>query len=406
VNLRQQRGMELAKTRTIRRKGAGVWIVPSQTGKTTYRVYVRGTKYACCSCPDYQAGHGPCKHIFAAFYAGLRGHKNGSITQVGLMKSKRKTYRQTWQAYNGAQVIEKDKFQLLLYDLCSGLPVHPTRPGRQPLPLPDAVFVATFKVYSTMCGRRFISDLKQAHRHGLISRVPHYNTVFNVFANPDLTEILLSLIERTALPLKEVETAFAVDSSGFGTHRYVRWYDHKYDKEIRAHEWVKVHLMCGVKTNIVTAVEIGEPNAADTKMLPPLLATTAKNFKVAEVSGDKAYSSKVNLEAVAAVGGKPFIMFKNNAAGLGGGMWTKTFNYFKLHKAEFKAHYHKRSNIESAFSMIKRKFGNFLRSRTDDAMKNEALCKILCHNIVVLIHEMHELGIDPVFWKNENSKAG
>jgi hypothetical protein len=31
-------------------------------------------------------------------------------------------------------------------------------------------------------------------------------------------------------------------------------------------------------------------------------------------------------------------------------------------------------------------------------MKNETMCKILCHNLVVLIHEMHELGIDPVFW--------
>jgi hypothetical protein len=30
-------------------------------------------------------------------------------------------------------------------------------------------------------------------------------------------------------------------------------------------------------------------------------------------------------------------------------------------------------------------------------MKNETMCKILCHNLVVLIHEMHELGIEPVF---------
>lgn len=28
-------------------------------------------------------------------------------------------------------------------------------------------------------------------------------------------------------------------------------------------------------------------------------------------------------------------------------------------------------------------------------MVNESLCKILCHNLVVLIHEMHELGTDP-----------
>jgi transposase len=64
---------------------------------------------------------------------------------------------------------------------------------------------------------------------------------------------------------------------------------------------------------------------------------------------------------------------------------------------DFLERYHKRSNVESTFSMMKRKFGDSLRSKTDVAMTNEALCKILCHNIVVLIHEMFELGIDPVF---------
>jgi hypothetical protein len=47
--------------------------------------------------------------------------------------------------------------------------------------------------------------------------------------------------------------------------------------------------------------------------------------------------------------------------------------------------------------MIKRKFGDAVRSKTDTAMVNEALLKVLCHNLVVLIHEMYELGIAPVF---------
>jgi hypothetical protein len=39
-----------------------------------------------------------------------------------------------------------------------------------------------------------------------------------------------------------------------------------------------------------------------------------------------------------------------------------------------------------------------VRSRTDVAMKNEVLCKFLCHNICV-VHQSHiELGIEPVFW--------
>ena len=74
------------------------------------------------------------------------------------------------------------------------------------------------------------------------------------------------------------------------------------------------------------------------------------------------------------------------------------YHYFNFRKQEFLQHYHKRSNVESTFSMMKRKFGDSLRSKTDVAMVNETLCKVLSHNLVVLIHEMYELGIDPVFW--------
>lgn len=49
---------------------------------------------------------------------------------------------------------------------------------------------------------------------------------------------------------------------------------------------------------------------------------------------------------------------------------------------------------------IKAKFGDAVRSKTDTAMRNEVLAKIVCHNIVVLIHEMYELGIEPSFWSN------
>lgn len=55
------------------------------------------------------------------------------------------------------------------------------------------------------------------------------------------------------------------------------------------------------------------------------------------------------------------------------------------------------SNVETTFSMMKRKFGDFVRSKTDTAMTNEVLCKVLCHNIVVVIHEATELGIAPEF---------
>jgi transposase len=155
--------------------------------------------------------------------------------------------------------------------------------------------------------------------------------------------------------------------------------------------------MCGVKTNIVTAVEIEGMYTNDTLMLAPMVKTTAENFSIAEVSADKAYGSLANTDAVTKAGGTPFIAFKGSATGAVGGTFGQMFHYFMFRKEEFLQHYHARSNVESTFSMMKRKFGDSLRSKTDTAMVNETLCKVLCHNLVVLIHEIYELGIDPVF---------
>ncbi len=78
-------------------------------------------------------------------------------------------------------------------------------------------------------------------------------------------------------------------------------------------------------------------------------------------------------------------------------MW----HYYTFNRAEFNAHYHKRSNVETAFSMIKAKFGAAVRAKTPMAQVNEVLCKILCHNICVLIQSIYELGLEPVFWTFE-----
>jgi hypothetical protein len=194
-----------------------------------------------------------------------------------------------------------------------------------------------------------------------------------------------------------VETDFAIDSSGFGSNRFERWFDAKYGVPRKSCMWVKCHIACGVKTNVVTAVRILDKDAADSPQLPPLVKETAQGFTIGEVSADKAYSGVENFEAIAGCGGTGFLAFKSNATGAAGGMYEKMFHYFAFKRDEYMAHYHKRSNVESTFSMIKRKFGDSVRSKTDAAMVNEVLCKLVAHNLCVLIQEQEELGITPEF---------
>ena len=83
-------------------------------------------------------------------------------------------------------------------------------------------------------------------------------------------------------------------------------------------------------------------------------------------------------------------------------MFEKAFHFFQFNQEEYMARYHKRSNVESTFSAIKRKFGADVVNRNPVAMVNEVLSKIICHNICCLIHEQENLGVSPAFWKDEN----
>lgn len=405
TDVRQQRGLEIVNACPINKKRDRVWIVPSINGNGRYTVSHEGL-YPHCTCPDHENRATKCKHMWAVEYAIEREatqNADGSTTvteTVTIKATKRKTYPQNWPAYNKAQTSEQDDFQRLLGDLCAGLVTPPRQPGkagRPTIPLSDAVFSIVFKVYSTFSGRRFISDLREAHQNGYITKLPHFNSIFNYLENPDLTPILTQLIIESAKPLASIESDFAIDSTGFATSRFIKWFDHKYGCVRQDHDWVKAHFMCGVKTNIVTSIEIHERNASDTPQLPSLLNTTCANFKVKELSADKAYASVENFKAIDKHNVTPYVAFKAHHTGTAGGLFRKAYHFFCYQHETFLAHYHKRSNIESTVMMIKAKFGDAVRSKTDVAMKNEVLCKFLCHNIACLISAFYELGIAATF---------
>jgi transposase len=257
---------------------------------------------------------------------------------------------------------------------------------------------AAFKVYSTVSARRFMCDLRAASSMGLIDRTPHYNSIFNVLDKASVTPILHELITRAALPLRALETDFAVDSTGFGLQSFYRHYSAKYGHDKERRRFLKVHAMIGTSTNVVTALTITDTPDGDAPMLPALVTSTAEHFNVERVSADKAYASKLNFGVIESLGATPYVPFKARHRGdTDSPMWNRLFHFFHMNKDEFLMHYHKRSNVESTFSAIKRKFGDTIRSKTPAAQRNEALLKVLCHNIVCVIHEVEQSGAMPMF---------
>jgi transposase len=267
------------------------------------------------------------------------------------------------------------------------------------------IFSSTYKVYSTVSGRRFSTDLREAKQRGYLRRLPHYNSVFRYLESEALTPYLKELITISARPLQAIESDFAVDASGFSTGQFTRWFDVKYGEKEDHRVWLKLHLMCGVKTNIVTSVQVSDGFAHDYSFFKGLVDSTAKaGFQMKEVSADKGYLGATNMLATLQHGAIPYIPFKTNSVpdsrgsyGAKSEVWTRMYHFYSLHRAEFLQHYHKRSNVETTFHMIKAKFGQRLRSKTLTAQINEALCKVLCHNLCCVIQSVHELGIETNF---------
>ena len=222
---------------------------------------------------------------------------------------------------------------------------------------------------------------------------------------PELKQYLTQLIHLSAMPLKNFEKTFSVDATGFSTSMHGRWLNIRAPSKmevINVRHYMKCHIMSGNRTNIITHVEVTDHTVHDTVMFPNLVNSTGQFFDMENVCADKGYLSRKNMQIVARHGAMPFIPFKNKSIGkaLGAPMWHQMYRFFQKHHDEFMKHYHQRSNVESVFSSIKRKFGSYLRTRNLIACSNEILCKCLVHNICVLIQEMFTLGIQINFEEN------
>src|SRR5205807_9936777 len=119
-----------------------------------------------------------------------------------------------------------------------------------------------------------------------------------VLEDANLTPILHALVTESSLPLKGLESKFAVDSTGLSTSRYARWLHARTGTVKEKADFVKLHGLCGTLTNVIVGVELGIGSDNDSPMLRPLVEGAAERFRIEQMSGDKAYSSYENHEVI------------------------------------------------------------------------------------------------------------
>ena len=317
-----------------------------------------------------------------------------------------------WRKYNQSQTKEKTLFLTLLGELCSTIPSPPYTFGRPTLPLKDKLFLICLKTYYGKSTRRTMGEIELCKRAGYLTKNVTFNTVLKYFKDPDLTPVLHQLIQASSAPLTDIEKHFAADSTGFSLRMYDERWSSVRGKHSKHRRYLKCHAMFGVATNVCTAAHITPGTAHDSPHFKPLFDQTNKHFTMLEVSADKAYSSRNNLSHAFNHKCIPFIPFKKNTTPHKKGaspIWRQMWRFFHYNQKQFLQRYHQRSNAETAFWMIKQKYGNFLWTKTPTSQTNELLTKLLCHNLTVLIQETFLLGIHLNLTKNnptKNAKPG
>jgi len=180
---------------------------------------------------------------------------------------------------------------------------------------------------------------------------------------------------------------------------YDRWFDQKHGKLRAAHPWVKLHIMCGTATHAITSARV--TSDGDCPQLPALFERTRAHHDVREVSADKAYSSVDNHNVLETFGVEAFIPFKVNAVvNPKAPVWSRHLVEFQLHQERFLAHYHRRSNVETVFAMMKARFGASVASRLPTAQLNEVLAMCVAHNLCCLVKAIFTAGLAPTFWQD------
>ncbi|MBT5022293.1 transposase [Candidatus Woesearchaeota archaeon] len=307
-------------------------------------------------------------------------------------KKQKIKYPRNWKKYFEARQNHWNDSIKLIHELIKMLNIktYGSRRGRPPIPIKDKIFLCIQKVLRGVTYDSHAQLIELAYYKNYTTTIPRPHSVADFMNEIQLTPILERLVTMSALPVAHFEKSFSIDSTGISTFDKSQWIKIRLDYK-KHRDYKKLHAISGNRTNIIVAARVTHGTQADSPMLTPLLDIAKEKFNIKWFCADKAYSSRANTQAVTEAGAVPFLMPKKNFKTRSKGFpaWNKMIRMFRKQESYFRQFYHKRSNVETSFAMIKRRISNSVSSKNSVAQINEALCLVIAHNILVLINSMY-----------------
>jgi hypothetical protein len=216
----------------------------------------------------------------------------------------------------------------------------------------------------------FMRGLSQ-HVDGL--KAPDYTTIWWRIA-----KMKVDLASSVSL---DKDVTIAVDSTGIKVSNRGEWI-HKKWKVKRG--FIKVHIAVDTKTKQILAIEVTKEDVGDGRMLKRLVDSSASKAALSGVVADGAYDSKSNFRMLSNRGLDPLIRVRKNSSLKADGCMPRKFAVVEqLGNADWRRErgYGYRWMVESAFSSIKRVFGEYICAVKWPNIVRELLLKASIYNL-------------------------
>jgi hypothetical protein len=419
-DVRSQRGLALAQANkdSIKALVGTKYLVPSAASNGSR--YVVDTKAESCSCLDWakRGGHDRphrCKHVWAVIYVLKLADGSELIMseRPEVPREPRPKYPRNHKVINVCRTLIPHFGPHFCELLVDGLGLRGRavgENGRPGVPLRDVFLVALIRAFENLTAGEAVVQAGRYWKLGLISltKMPSYNTLLRVFADPVHMAMLHRLLAGSALPLIGLEEVFAVDGTGFGSSVYDCHHTQKHGSDAAKrtptphHAWAQATLVFGVRTLCVPAAQVSQ-QCGECPFMPELVRRiVAGGGRIVDWCGDAAYTAWYNVVAVEEAGGSPYFDWPKGVTGktrpetLG-----RLYSRFRDDQDLYWKHYGKRSLSESGINVIKTRFGHSLRSRSEHAMYAEVMLRLVAHNIAQLIQAVEKFNIDPRYWAQD-----
>ena len=188
-----------------------------------------------------------------------------------------------------------------------------------------------------------------------------------------------------------------LDASGIKLVGRSIWYSIRIKKPILRRECDKIHLAACSDLLLIMNWEITNWKKHDSPFLEILLSP----FKILGlVFADAGYSSRKNIQLIADKKGGAFIPFNKRATSKPKShpAWKHLHNLCIKFKTIFDSIYHQRSKIETIFSVLKKRYGDMLYSKSKEIQHREMSARFIAYNVRVFLYWRYAMQNNVNLW--------